>query len=379
MIYRNITLAILSEFVRNIDNLKQIYSAVILFSYDEMVGFIMLQQNHPRLKSYLTEQHPEVFRSMVDKLASADSDLAKLCIAPRDITEDESHRFAQRFAAASRITVRISGKTMNAIREFEKSHQKLACDMNADEILELAQKNDLRTSASFKQNFLNPLINYMQEEIEMDLADTINPLLTSGSIRDIDFTNVITARDLRDIEHLRSYLNTIFPAVGQNIHTNRSYLGAMLCYLGVKPEDILDVRSSDLTGNILKYKRKEIVLPEDCMTIIRQWNEAKCYYMMKSGEAEPLEPTVLLIQSHRPLTPTLMSVMLKDYSIAKGVDYYTMRDIYRSGEYDRYHRTTTNEISESRKSAFAVDYAAWERTYFPEEYQARQQQEKNEE
>lgn len=31
MIYRNITLSILSEFVRNVENLKKIYSTVTLF------------------------------------------------------------------------------------------------------------------------------------------------------------------------------------------------------------------------------------------------------------------------------------------------------------------------------------------------------------
>ena len=369
MVYRNITLSILSEFVRNVDNFKQIYTAVMMFSYDEMLGFVMLQQNHRDLHNYLTEQHPDVFKSLVDKLASADSSLAKLCLEQSTVSEEEAHRFAQRFAIAGKIKIHIANRTFNSIRDFEKKYQKLACDMNQEEIMEIAKTCTLGTSASFRQNFLNPLINYMQEEVELNLSNTINPLLVTGSIRDLDFSNIITSKDLRDIDDLRNYLNTIFPAIGQNMHTNRCYLAAMLCYLGIRPEDILDVRSADLKGNVLEYKRRKIILPEDCMTIINQWNKEGHYYMMKSGEAETLEPTVLLIQSHRTLTPTLISTMLKDYSIAKNVDYYTMRDIFRSGEYDRYRRTKINEVSESRKSDFAFDYAAWERIYFPEENQ----------
>ena len=62
-----------------------------------------------------------------------------------------------------------------------------------------------------------------------------------------------------------------------------------------------------------------------------------------------------------------MTSILKDYSTAKNIDYYTMRDIYRSGEYDRYRRTKCNEVSESRRRNFIKDYAAWERTFFPKE------------
>jgi hypothetical protein len=375
MVYRNITLSTLSEFVRNLDNFKQIHTAVMMFSYDEMLGFIMLQQNHRDLHNYLTEQHPEVFKSLVDKLASADSNLAKLCIEHNTVSEDEAHRFAQRFAIASKIKIHIAKRTLSAIHDFEKRYQKLACDMNEEEIMEIAKTSSLGTSASFRQNFLNPLVNYMQEEVELNLADTINPLLVTGFIRDLDFSNIIASKDFKDIDDLRDYLTTIFPAIGQNIHTNRSYLAAIMCYLGVRPEDILNVRSADLKGNVLEYKRKKIILPEDCMTIINQWNEEKHYYMMKSGEVEALEPTVLLIQSHRTITPTLISTMLKDYSIAKNVDYYTMRDIFRSGEYDRYRRTKINEVSESRKSDFAFDYAAWERIYFPEENQKEKTEE----
>lgn len=366
MIYRNITLAILSEFVRNVENLKKIYSTVTLFSYEEMLGFVMLQQNHAELRYYLTEEHPEVFQSIVDKLASADSTLASLCMQHHStLTEEDARRFEQRFSVAKRMNIRVSNRNTDTIHEFEQQKKKLVCDMDEAEIIELAQKFDLRTSASFKQNFLNPIILYMKEQVGLNLADTINPLLIDNKIRAIDFTSVLTAKDFKDIDHLRDYLNTIFPAIGQNMHTNRCYLAALLCYLGVMPDDVIQVRSSDLSGNILTYKHKKIELTDDCMAIINQWKETGCYYMIKTKDAEPLEESPLLIKSHRVMSPTLMTAILKDYSIAKNIDYYTMRDIYRSGEYDRYRRTKCNEVSDSRRRNFVVDYAAWERTFFP--------------
>lgn len=366
MIYRNITLSILSEFVRNVENLKKIYSTVTLFSYEEMLGFILLQQNHAELRYYMTEEHPEVFQSIVDKLASVDSTLASLCMQHHStLTEEDVHRFEQRFSVAQKIRINVSNRNIDTIHDFERQKKKLLCDMDETEIIELAQKFELRTSASFKQNFLNPIISYMKEEIGLNLADTINPLLIDNKIRDIDFTSVLTAKDFKDIDHLRDYLNAIFPAIGQNMHTNRCYLAALLSYLGVMPEEILQVRSSDLSGNILTYKHKKIELTDDCMAIINQWNETGCYYMIKTSEAEPLQQSPLLIKSHKAMSPTLMTSILKDYSTAKNIDYYTMRDIYRSGEYDRYRRTKCNEVSESRRRNFIKDYAAWERTFFP--------------
>ena len=137
MIYRNITLSILSEFVRNVENLKKIYSTVTLFSYEEMLGFIMLQQNHAELRYYMTEEHPEVFQSIVDKLASVDSTLASLCMQHHStLTEEDVHRFEQRFSVAQKIRINVSNRNIDTIHDFERQKKKLLCDMDETEIIE---------------------------------------------------------------------------------------------------------------------------------------------------------------------------------------------------------------------------------------------------
>lgn len=369
MIYRNITLPILSDFVRNLDNLKTIYSTLLLFSYDEVVGFVMLQQNHPNLRSFFTTQHPEVFQSMIDKFASIDCSISRLCLDGNSIDEMEAYDIKRKLDMAHRLFFKAPTKTSKMFHDFETEKQKLVCDMSEQEIIELAKRNDLRTTASFKQNFLNPLVAYMKTEIRERLGSTKGSLLEDDAIKKIDFTSVLTAKDFKDFDELRDYLNDIFPAIHLNIHTNRAYLGAMMAYCGVKPDDILNVRKDDLDGNILHYKNMKIVLPDECMKILEIWKETGYYTMIKSEKKIPLQTTQCLLQSHKSLTAAGLSSLIKDWAEIKGREYYTLRDLYRSGEYDRYHRTHHINVSTSRKKLFLTDYKAWLEVNYPEENQ----------
>lgn len=308
MIYRNITPQDLSDFFRNIENIRTYYSTALTFTCEEMTFFVMLQQNHPETPYYV-EIHPNTFRSVVDKIASIDCTFAKRCLL-EDTSELASFTFKKNLECVSRLDFKAPVRIVDLVHEFEAEKQTLACNFTEEMIRELVKRSNLYTTGSIRQNLLRPLRNHMKlQEEDGFLSTSQNPLLTK-SVESFDLTDLIGGHSFRDLEDLEAYLDRVFPDVSENSHLNRIRMAALLVYSGVRTSDLLNLRESDVKDGQLNYQHQTIALPEQCIRIMNLWNEFGGYELRNESELQMFIPGDTLIKTHKPYSVNALSVIL---------------------------------------------------------------------
>ena len=368
MVYRNVSLENFIEYFYEIENIHTVYSVLKELGYDEFLGFVLTQRNIYQSIKYF-ENNITAFQNIVDAILIADSGLReKYAESNSECKSDcndvvSNHIFQTQFSIASKIHISIKS-TDELIKSYEKEMSTLACDMSIDQLMEMINRSDNRTTSTMYTNLIRPLRSYIKSQIDMGLSSFKENRAKNIDAANFDISNNIKKYCFANRESVKQFLYNVLPDIKENSHYNRVFLAACLAYDGVDVGDILNLRESDLVGNEIHYNGRKILLDDDEMFIINQWKCGWYYVHPKSKKQTPILQNDLLVKSHNELNGTYFGNSLRYRCELENLPAITMTDIKKSGEYFRYVFCADKiERSHIQDDMFENDVVCWKKAF----------------
>ena len=286
MTHQDVTAMQLVRFIRNQSNIDSLYHIVGQLSKEEF-GFLMLAQQSEEDAVAFLDRNQQVLRSMADKLQD------QLCSA-LELQPKLELDFDSVYEEARKIQVSGSMKFSRTVHNYERENQQ-------------------HSTITIYKNTLQPLSAYVQTLMSRNLTNAFPNVISKIDYKTIDFSDVLRHYSFASEQEVLQFIDEIAPPIEYNIASNRVVMVILLCYAGVRPNDVLTLKETDLQDGKLLYDGALIPVHPMVTQILNRWKRDGSYSIREDSiEVTPLIDNDALVKSHRPMKMTDYGTALKN-------------------------------------------------------------------
>ncbi len=358
MTHQDVTAMQLVRFIRNQSNIDSLYRIVGQLSKEEF-GFLMLaQQSEEDAVAYL-DRNQQVLRSMADKLQD------QLCAA-LELQPKLELDFDSVYEEARKIQVSGSMKFSRTVHSYEYKHKLLISDMSVEQIEDFVRENQQHSTITIYKNTLQPLSAYVQTLMSRNLTNAFPNVVSKIDYKTIDFASVLRHYSFASEQEVLQFIDEIAHPIEYNIASNRVVMVILLCYAGVRPNDILTLKETDLQDGKLLYDGALIPVHPMVTQILKLWKREGSYSVREDSiEMTPLIENDALVKSHRPMKMTDYGTALKNLILRSKTTHTetTYTDVYSAGAYARFVVKGEYNNAERNRVVYENDVRNWIRAF----------------
>ena len=358
MIHQDVTAMQLVRFIRNQSNIDSLYHIVGQLSKEEF-GFLMLAQQSEEDAVAFLDRNQQVLRSMADKLQD------QLCSA-LELQPKLELDFDSVYEEARKIQVSGSMKFSRTVHNYEYKHKLLISDMSVEQIEDFVRENQQHSTITIYKNTLQPLSAYVQTLMSRNLTNVFQNVISKIDYKTIDFSDVLRHYSFASEQEVLKFIDEIAHPIEHNIASNRVSMIILLCYAGVRPNDILTLKETDLKDGKLLYDGALIPVHPLVTQILNRWKKDGSYSIREDSiEVTPLIDNDALVKSHRLMKMTDYGTALKNLILRSKTTHTetTYTDVYSAGAYARFVATGEYNNAERNRVVYENDVRNWIRAF----------------